>query len=247
MKIISIFFRKNIINFIAYLLCLSLYQTSGYAQDTLTFSKSNDPIANISEAVLREAYKKIGIDIKTIILPAERSLHTSNAGDTDGEINRIRGIENKYPNLRMVSISVNILEGIVFTKGLQIKITDWNSLKPYRIGIRRGTKFAERGTEGMNVNTISSNEQLFGMLNKGRHEVIVAARLEGLKQVKKLNLKDVFAVEPPLVTLKLYHYLHKKHIDLLPQIQSVLKKMADEGRIETIRKETIEKLINSKN
>jgi len=235
--------RKFIVKITISLFSLFVYTSSIYGKETLVFSKSNDPVANISEEVLKEAYERIGITITTLVLPAERSLRMSNFGTTDGEINRIDGIENTYSNLKKVAVSVNILEGIVFTKDLKIKITDWNSLKPYKIGIRRGSKFAERGTKGMRVETVTSNEQLFRMLNNGRNDIVVTTRLEGLNQINRLQLKEVFIIEPPLVTLNLYHYLHKKNLHLLPKIESVLHKMESEGRIKIIRQKIIDNLI----
>jgi len=233
-------------SFIIYLLCLCIYPTAIYSNNTLTFSKSNDPVANISEKILQEAYAKVGIKVNTLVLPSERSLQMSNSGRTDGEINRIKGIDNTYLNLRRVPISINILEGVVFSKDLKFELKNWNSLKPYKIGIRRGTKFAEYGTKGMMVRALTNNEQLFQMLDNRRHDIVVTSRLEGLEQIQKLQLNKVLIIEPPLITLKLYHYLHKKHTHLLTRIQSVLEKMRESGRIKTIRQEAIEELINRK-
>ncbi len=206
-----------------------------YAQKSLVLSKPDDPIADVSEKVLSEAYQRIGIQIQMITLPAERALLTSNSGDVDGEVNRIKGIEKIYLNLMMVPVVINMLEGVVFTKDVSIHVTKWNSLKPYKIGIRRGTKFAERGTKGMDVDFVTTNMQLLSKLDMGRCDVIVTSRLEGLDQIKQLHLTGIYILEPPLVRLKLYHYLHKKHITLLPDITNVLQKMEEEGRIQAIR------------
>ncbi len=214
-----------------------------YAQESLVFSRPDDPVAQVSVKVLGEAYHRIGIQIQTISLPAERALLSSNNGDVDGEVNRIKGIENTYSNLLMVPVPVNVLEGVVFTENVAVPVTGWNSLKPYKIGIRRGTKFAEQGTKGMNVEPVTTNRQLFLKLVMGRNDVIVTSHVEGLEQIKQLQLKTIIVLEPPLVIVNLYHYLHKKHAALIPDITKALIKMEAEGRIKAIREQAIAELL----
>ncbi|MCP4107581.1 MAG: hypothetical protein GY749_18900 [Desulfobacteraceae bacterium] len=127
----------------------------GYAQDDLVFSKPDDPVADISEKILKEAYQKIGIRISVTAFPAERALRTSNSGLSDGEVNRIKGINEQYLSLVMVPVEINILEGVVFTIDVSFPVTGWESLRPYNIGIRIGIKFAEKGTVGMDVDKVS--------------------------------------------------------------------------------------------
>ncbi len=104
------------------------------ATDELEFSASDDPIAMISERILKEAYQKLGIRMRTRILPAERALRHSNSGQCDGEINRIRQVNKKYKNLVLVPIEINYLEGVAFAKyGIQ-PIKNWQSLKSFSIG-----------------------------------------------------------------------------------------------------------------
>ena len=50
-------------------------------------------------------------------------------------------------NLMMISVPVNFLDGVVFTKNHHFPVTGWESLKPYSIAIRIGTKFAEIRSE----------------------------------------------------------------------------------------------------
>ncbi len=224
------------------LLNLMVITVNIYAQE-LEFSKPNDQIAEISSKVLHDAYRLIGIQIRNRTLPAERALLTSNRGKVDGEVNRVKGIERSYSNLIRVPVEINMLEGVVFTKDISFSVEGWGSLKPYKIGIRIGTKFAERSTKGMNVDMVTQNVQLFRKLNRGRYDIIVTSRLDGLYLLKKLQLKGIHVLEPPLVTLKLYHYLHKKHTSIIPDITKVLQEMEASGRIQEIRKQEIKKLL----
>jgi polar amino acid transport system substrate-binding protein len=208
-----------------------------HAQSSLVFSKPGplDYTAQISEEILKEAYARIGIAVTTQEFPGERALRMSNSGAVDGEVNRIRGIAKIYPNLRIVPVAINLIDGMAFTKNPEIKIKTWDSLSPYIIGLRTGAKFAEFGTQGMNVISVTTNDQVFRMLDKRRVDVAISTRIEGVLTVKNLKLRNIRLLEPPLLTIELFHFLNKKHEALTPRITKALEEMGREGRIRSIK------------
>ena len=222
-----------------------LSSAHSYAGNTLIFGQSFDPIADISARVLKEAYKRINIEVEFKKMPAERSIENSNNGLLDGEVNRITGIEKQYSNLIMIPFPINFLEGVAFTKKQNITINGWDSLKPYTIAIRLGTKFAEYGTKGMNVSKFVSNEKIFDLVSENRYDICISSRVVGLYQIKKQNLIGIKALDPPLVKHDLFHYLNKKHEDFVPIISREIQKMLQEGRISEIRKEYVKRLVKS--
>ncbi len=46
-----------------------------------------------------EVFRRAGLALKTVKLPAERGLINANAGIEDGDLSRIAGLERDYPNL----------------------------------------------------------------------------------------------------------------------------------------------------
>jgi polar amino acid transport system substrate-binding protein len=217
--------------------------TNAHAQKSLIFSKPGplDFHAQISEDILKEAYARIGISVTTQEFPGERAMRESNSGRLDGEVNRIRGIEKKYTNLRIVPVAINALRGMVFSKNPRLKIQKWDDLKHYIIGLRKGAKYAEYGTAGMNVLPATTNTMVFKMLERDRVDVAISTALEGSVTIRALGLKEVSMVEIPMVTLDLFHFLNRKHEDLIPQITRALEAMNREGRIAEIRKKAFAK------
>ena len=213
------------------------------AQEALVFSSIDSLLAEIGENILQEAYQRIGIQVDARVLPAERALVMANTGEVDGEVLRIKGIEKNYPNLRMVPVPLVVMEGMVLTKEVTFEVTGWESLKPYTIGIVRGVKFAENGTQGMTVEAVATHEQALLKLFHGRTDVVVMPRISGLVEIGKLHLTGITMLEPPLVTIDIYHYLHKKHEQLLPQITQVLQDMKAEGRFQEIEEHIIAEAI----
>ncbi|QTA85079.1 substrate-binding periplasmic protein [Desulfonema magnum] len=213
---------------------------SVYAREKLVLTTLDSHLnAVVGVNILREAYQRIGIQIETKILPAERALHMANKGKFDGEVIRIREVQELYPNLRRVPVPVIAMEGVVFTKDVTFDVTGWESLKPYTIGILIGSKFIEKGTRGLTVEAVPTYKQVLLKLNAGRTDVAVMARTNGLIELRKLNMKGIRVLEPPLVKARLYHYLHKKNEHLIPQIAQVLKNMVEEGRPKEIWDQSI--------
>ncbi len=214
-----------------------------YAQQTIILSGAKDPVTVISAKVLKEAYQRLNIDVQLENYPSARSLAFSNQGITGGEVGRIQGIDNDYPNLLRVPVVINIVEGVLFSKEKISGVIDWQDLEHYVIGIKRGDIFIEKGTESMNVVPVDDARQLMSMLEKDRTDIVVLAKMTGLTILKELNLKNIITIKPAISTVNLYHYLHKKNSALLPQLTTILREMAAEGRITEIRAEAISELL----
>ncbi|MBT8002974.1 MAG: transporter substrate-binding domain-containing protein [Rhodospirillales bacterium] len=193
----------------------------------------------ISEVITREAYKRIGIAVKIRKYPGERALRLANSGKVDGEVQRINGIAANYHNLIQVHPAINYIEGTVFTRTKNFDVKGWQSLRPYRIGYIRGIKFAERNTKNMDSSGVGDYSRMFQMLGKGRFEIIVSPRLNGLYQMKQLGITGVRVLTPAIMRFDLFHYLHKKHSNLVPKISAVFAKMSETGELAKIRKHVI--------
>ena len=235
--------RSNMRVFILLILSVCFITPSIYAQNTLLIASPGAPTAKVTEQILREAYKRIGIQIQIKEFPAERSLLMSNEGQSDGDVNRIKEVEKLYTNLIRVPIVVNTVEWVAFSNNVRFPVEGWESLKPYKIALRRGMKIAEIKTEGMSREVVTTDEQIFKLLDIGRVDVAVSDLLTGRIELKRLNLESIFKLEPPLTTVELYHYLHKKHENLVAKITESLQTMENEGEIRRIREQAEEELL----
>lgn len=208
------------------------------AQEHLVFSQVYSNQKNqfiVGERILKEAYSKIGImDIEFRDLPIERALIMSNAGDTDGEFLRIAGIEQSYPNLLMIPVMIDSNDIVVYTKKAEFAVAGWQSLSPYTIGFVRGFKAAEKNTEGMKVEIVTTIDQAFLKLDTGRNDVVVDFRNSRCR-LKNLNISGIKILDPPLARIKLYHYVHKRHTALAVKIEEVLAHMERDGELQSIR------------
>ena len=184
--------------------------------------------------ILEEAYKRIGVPIAFKNFPGERALILTNDGMTDGELFRIDKLNEKYPNLIQVPVSYIPDEAVAFSR-LNFVVDGWKSLKPYKIGVRRGNKFVEYNTKKMSRYFAKGEKQMFEMLALGRVEIVVTNRLEGVDMINKLGYaKTIKPLSPPIVTNPLFHYLHKKHAALVPLLAAEFQAMHEDGTIRQI-------------
>lgn len=200
-------------------------------------------LTKISEPILVKAYKDIGIEVEIKLAPAERALNEVDHGRIDGDIIRKAGLENKYPNLSRIPIVLVIADWVVFTREINISVQGWHSLAPYSIAIQRGLKVAEDGTKGMNVIALSSISQQFKMLSANRVELAVATRLEGILTIKKEKLSGITVLQPSLQKIPLYHYLNKKHKNIITKLTHQLDEMSKTGELAAIKKHAINELL----
>ena len=217
------------------------------AGESLVLGKSEASLSSsISAAVLREAYQRLGIDLVVKELPARQSVMRANSGGLDGDVQRKEGISREYPNLLMVPVAINRIDFVAMTKKVDFPVNGWSSLKPYALLIQRGALAVEEGTAGMNVFPSDNPEAIISLLLKGRGEVGIDERLDALSAMNKFNVTDIRILEPPVASIILYHYLHQRHVALVPKITAVLKKMESEGRIKAIREQMIREVLYDK-
>lgn len=229
---------------VAFFLAIQLLTPVLSAREPLVFSTFLDtqPFFLVGERVLRQAYNRLGREFIIQRHPGERAIMSANSGLTDGELGRVAGVAQGYPNLVMIPVPITYGEPIVFTHNTRFEIKGWESLRPYSIGYVRGTKVIEKHTRGMTLVPVTTMVQAFKMLATDRTDLVVEDRLGGLVMVHQLGLKNIIVLTPPLLTVPIYHYLHKKHHVLIPQMETTLRKMEQDRTIQAIKESVMQEL-----
>ncbi len=194
----------------------------------------------IGEVIVREAYRRLGIDVVIKKYPAERAVRLANRGELDGEVQRVGGLSERYPHLIQVQPAINFIEATVFTKATKFPVQGWKSLSPYRIGLIRGIKFAEWNTQDMSVASVAAYDVLFRLLDRGRVDIAVSPRVNGWHHIKRMGLEGIQPLEPSVAVIDLYHYLNRKHADLVPFISAMFSRMRASGELPRIRARVID-------
>jgi polar amino acid transport system substrate-binding protein len=193
---------------------------------TISYPQLDNPYYTAARRYVAQAYHRIGIDTEFIGMPGQRSLISANEGVTDAEMLRIKPLPGNYPNLIPLGVPLYSAPIMVFTIKEHFTVKGWDSLRPYVIGSWNGFKLVETRTEGMKRQFVQDAESMFRMLQRGRVDVAVQDRSTGLMWLRRLNLeRTVRMLQPPLEMSTTYHYVNKKHADLIPRLEQAFEAM----------------------
>jgi polar amino acid transport system substrate-binding protein len=216
------------------------------ADQTLTFTTpaapplSNSQQTGFIDLVVAEALTRIGYRLKVMHLPGERALINANSGIDDGELNRIAGLNKVYPNLVQVPEKTFEMEFKAFTRKQRFETNNWNSLRPYTVGIINGWKILERNVPPeVELIKVKNAEQLFALLQNNRVDVVLYGMWQGLNYIKNKHLQNIKILNPPLAKMEMYVYFHKKHSALVPLFSDTLRKMKSDGSYQRIYRRTL--------
>jgi hypothetical protein len=224
---------------------LLLLTSSVLIAEPLRFAQiTNSPDQVVGAAVLKVVYAKAGIPIQIIPLSGKRALLESSQGRLDGEVHRILEIGSLYPDLIKVPTATNYIEQTIFSKDKSFILNGCDSLNGRLVGRALGVRYAEMCTQGMeNVAVFPDSSSLMKSLDRDIVDFAITSQLNGLVQLKKLGINSVIALKPALAKRLLFHYLHKKHKDLIPKLEKILAKMKQDGELDLIRQQQIQQIL----
>lgn len=214
-------------------LCISV---SASAEHVVVVTSDDNPFGPGIERVLRQAYAALGHSLAVKRLPTARSIEESNTGRYDGELARVSGITSRYPNLIMVDVPIARLDIVAVTKRRDLKIRKWSDLSGLSVCYPAGALLIERKlpADVLHDAVLQDLEHAFALMDNGRADVVVSSRPHIEWTMRSINRDGYLLHEPPLERVVLYHYLHKKNRALARNLESVLIKMKQQGRIKRI-------------
>lgn len=217
-------------------LALNSHVSQAANETTLFLNDTNEPPFTTKagdgflDIVAGEAFRRAGLRLKLVKLPAERGIINANAGIEDGDFSRIAGLEKIYPNLIRVPEKLTEWHFVAFTRQANLRNANWTMLRPLSVGHIKGWKIFEQNLQlATQVTTVDEPEQLFSMLDKNRIDVALYEQWMGNALIKKMHLQGIHVVEPPLSAREMFIYLNRRHADKVPAIAAALRAIKAEG------------------
>ena len=223
-----------------------LFSSPLYAGQTLFLATADRPPLStddqngFSDQVIREAFRRLDIQIQIVPVSSARSLSNVERAVDDGNFLRIMGFDKKYPHMIRVPEKIVDVQFVIFSKDNKLKTPNWNSLKPFHVGYVRGWLIAEENIkEVKQVTVVENRTSLFKVLENDRIELAFAELYGGHYLLHTLGIKDVFIAQPPLATKAMFLYLNKKHEKLVPRLTATLQEMKRDGSYDRIFQQTL--------
>ncbi|HEY9080524.1 transporter substrate-binding domain-containing protein [Magnetovibrio sp.] len=196
------------------------------------------------DLIVDEAFRRIGLKGRVESYEASaRALINANEGIDHGVAMRIQGLEKKYPNLVRVPERLVENDFVAYSSGLELSTDSWDSLKPYVVAYINGWVVFERNlAEDQNKTAVRDPRQMFEMLAKGRVDLVLYERWQGLQRAQETALA-VKVHEPPLASADMFIYVHKKYAHLVPKLAQALRDMKADGTYQKIFAKTLSSLL----
>lgn len=187
----------------------------------------------ILEKISKEAFLRIGVEVRVNTLPGERALINVNQGIDDGDLFRAPGFEDKFPNLIQVPEKIGVMEFMAYSKQPHNAALTWQDLQQHSVAYATGWKIYDRKVKAKEITRVRKITDLFPLMENGRADIVLMDRWQGLYLAKQTGHK-VHLIEPPLASIDMYMYLHKSHANLIPDLVKALKAMKLDGSYQTI-------------
>ena len=196
---------------------------------SLRFSNIEHPVADKARKVLSLAYKRLGIEAKFSKAPVKRSLIESNSGGLDGEAIRIKEALKHAPNLRLVPTPIIRGEFKLYSRKPE-RYQGAKSISGSTIATINGLLGVVYLPPVAKIFYTSKHTQVFSMLLAGRVDYGYLDSITGASLLSKPEWKGkVFMLEPAVKEVFGFHFLHKKHEALIPQVAKSLEKLLEEN------------------
>ncbi|MHB8624423.1 MAG: substrate-binding periplasmic protein [Sulfuricaulis sp.] len=215
-------------------------------QPVLTLNDVNEPPLTTPEhtgfldVIATETFRRVGLKLRLVKLPAERALLLANDRLEDGELTRIAGLEKRYPNLVRVPEKLIDWDFVAFSKDTSIP-GNFEAISHYSVGFIKGWKIYEQNMAGAErVTTVDDPEQLLRLLNLDRIDVALYVRWMGLALIQKQQLQGIHMLTPPLAKRAMYIYLNKRYATLVPKLADALRELKREGFYQRVYREKLQ-------
>jgi polar amino acid transport system substrate-binding protein len=226
------------------LLCLFVAAFGpAHAAERLTLSSGmREPWTNAEQTgftnlLLAEMFRSAGIDGQVVFNPAAaRALALANDGTDDGLAARIAGLELEYPNLVRVPEPIFFNDFVAASAAdAPVTIRGWGDLSTFSVAYILGWQvFANNVPQVRDLALPKDSAQLLTLVRAGRADVILHERWQVLWHARQLEI-PLRIHEPPLASVPMYLYLHKRHAGLVEPFDRALKAMKADGRHARLR------------
>ena len=191
-----------------------------------------------------EAYRRMGVPLSIVTLPTMRLTVMADAGEVDGQPNRLAVYAAEHPNqIRVDEVLFETKLSLYafdpedrgsYPKRLE-ELTSGKWMVEYRRGVVLCEKVLKPLLPADKLSDIANTDQGMKKLQGGRTHLLCDFTLGVEAQLLTPEFKGIAGFRPVLdlgVTLALYPYVHKNRAELAPRLAETLKKMKAEGLID---------------
>lgn len=175
------------------------------------------PVDGVEEKFAK-AYRMAGVTISLKHTAILREAYLADKGVIDAVLVRTPQDVLQFKNLIPVPVILGRAKVVAYAKSKAFVPKTWEDLRGKRIGAVRGTMHSKLAKDrGLAVQETNDFDSALLMLQAERFEVLLADVVATKWAAKRLNITSLYSSEP-LHYEKMFHYIHRKHEELVPAL-----------------------------
>ncbi|XHS78402.1 substrate-binding periplasmic protein [Burkholderiaceae bacterium UC74_6] len=200
-------------------------------------TSSSDQLTVVT-ALLREAYKRVGVELRVRELPMRRRLLLADNGTLDGDLARVAGVQQEAPQLIRVNVPVYQFALKAYRLG-RPDVDCPASIRTLELGyagvaVLRGHHAAEQALPTAAQVPVNSYDEAARQLQRGKVAFVLAPPLAFEGALRRTRVTGFCAMSTDTETHALFHMLHRRHAVLAARLEQVLGQMQQSGEMSTI-------------
>jgi polar amino acid transport system substrate-binding protein len=206
-------------------------QASSSPPDIIVSNAEGNRLVGFIDRILTDAYRHVGATVEMRTYPVARSIEMANDGVADAEAWRGPGLDHDYPNLIQVPEPILTLEYRAYSLDKPFQGDSWTSLRDKRVCVNLGEKLIEARTRDLPRELTHGVEAAFRMLKAGRCDLVLSNQFAWLT-MDQYDLGRFCEGSAVIETIPLYHYVNRRHAELVPGLTTAFRALRDSGRLE---------------
>lgn len=174
----------------------------------------------------RQLYKNIGYELDVRYVESEQALTRAYAEGLDGEFLRQAGYDQQYSNLVQLQESVGSGNFFLVCE-TEAVCSNHNARKEQKIATSINSTVGDWWAKENNTELLhySSSFAMWRDLFDGKIDAVFSPEFDILSQSNNLHDYQIL----PVIEIELYHYIHERHQEIIPLINSELKRVKNDG------------------
>lgn len=209
--------------------CISLAPESDAKRYIISGPEELTALFYKTRILIENSYSDLGIEVRWLSLPAKRSLLTTNAGNADAEFLRVYGIEEYAPNLVRVNVPLTVKSASVYGRKDMIYEGTESLASLKMVGVL-GKKAYSMISEklGADLHLALSEILALRMISVGHADFTILFDQEADQLVSEARVRSSVVRVDHFMDVELFHYLHKKHLSLVPSLEQLFRARLDD-------------------
>lgn len=204
------------------------------------WDEKSDQLVMVSEAVLAQAYAKLGVPVVFVDMPVRRALVLMQSGELDGNVHRVAELLADQPTLARVETPINATAVRAYSRHKDIHLKGWSDLDGLRVAYVRGTLLVERGLTPQTRRVEAANiEEMLRLLTKDMADVALFVEPASSPVHPLAAAAQVERLAGVIQRVPLHHYLVGKHREMALRLDGVLQAMQRNGELQGIQQRAL--------